>query len=110
MELLVEVYRVTKGYPEEERFGLAIHTRRTAVSIPSNIAEGYARRHRPEYLRHLDITYGSAAELETQLIAAERLGFVKANEQVFQLHAEVERMLASLRRVLRRDSSKPSNP
>ena len=110
MELLVEVYRVTKGYPEEERFGLAIHTRRTAVSIASNIAEGYARRHRPEYLRHLDIAYGSAAELETQLIAVERLGFVTANEQAFQLHAEVERMLASLPRVLRRDSSKPSNP
>jgi four helix bundle protein len=112
MDLLAEVYRVTANYPDEERFGLAAHTRKTVVSIPSNIAEGYARHHRPEYVRHVDIAYGSAAELETQLIAADRLGFIPAHQRrVFQLHAEVERMLASLRRSLRSGTSAgPSNP
>ncbi len=112
MDLLVEVYRVTAEYPDEERFGLAAHTRKTVVSVPSNLAEGYARHHRPEYIRHADIAYGSLAELETQLIAADRLGFIPSNERhVFELHTEVERMLASLRRSLRASvSSKPSNP
>jgi hypothetical protein len=62
MDLLVEVYAVTRLYPSEERFGLAAHTRRSAVSVPSNIAEGYSRRHRAEYNRHLDIAYASTAE------------------------------------------------
>jgi four helix bundle protein len=112
MDLLVEVYRVTADYPDEERFGLAAHTRKTVVSIPSNIAEGYARHHRPEYVRHVDIAYGSTAELETQLIAADRLGFIPADRrQVFEMHGEVERMLASLRRRLRSGSSSgPSIP
>jgi four helix bundle protein len=112
MDLMVEVYRVTADYPDEERFGLAAHTRKTVVSIPSNIAEGSARRHRPEYVRHVDIGYGSAAELETQLIAADRLGFIPADRRrVFEMHDEVERMLASLRRSLRSGvSSGPSNP
>jgi four helix bundle protein len=106
MDLLVEVYRVTVNYPDEEPFGLAAHTRKTVVSIPSNIAEGYARHHRLEYIRHVDIAYGSAAELETQLIAAGRLGFIPAHRRrVFETHAEVERMLASLRRSLRSGSS-----
>ena len=107
MDLLVEVYGVTGRYPAEERFGLAVHTRRTAVSIPSNIAEGYTRRHRAEYVRHVDIAYASTAELETQLIAAQRLGFIAPTQsRLFERHGEVERMLASLRRKL----SKPQNP
>lgn len=76
MDLLIEVYAVTLRYPDEERYGLAAHTRKTAVSIPSNIAEGYARHHRNDYLRFLDISYGSTAELETQLIAAVRLAYI----------------------------------
>ena len=101
MDLLVEVYRVTGRYPAEERFGLAAHTRRTAVSMPSNIAEGYARRHRAEYVRQVDIAYASAAEFETQLIAAARMEFMdSAQKQIFERHSEVERMLASLRRKL----------
>src|SRR5262249_52372873 len=111
MELLVEVYRVTKQYPDEERFGLAAHTRRTAVSIPSNIAEGYARRYRREYVRHLDIAFASAAELETQLIAGERLGYLDSSQRtVFDLLAEVERMLASLRRTLGSSATTPEKP
>ncbi len=109
MDLLVEVYRITAKYPDEERFGLAAHTRKSVVSIPSNLSEGYARHHRLEYTRHVDIAYGSTAELETQLIAGDRLGFIAATDRrVFELHSEVERMLAALRRSLR--VSKPSVP
>jgi four helix bundle protein len=101
MDLLVEVYTVTAKYPAEERYGLAAHTRRSAVSISSNIAEGYARHSRAEYVRHVQIAYGSAAELESQLLAANRLGFIASTQgRVFELNAEVERMLASLRRSL----------
>ena len=101
MDLLVAVYDVTGRYPFNERFGLAAHTRRSAVSIPSNIAEGYNRRSRSEYIRHLDIAYASTAELETQLIAAQRLDFLPAQARVLSQLAEVERMLAALRRSLR---------
>ena len=111
IDLLVEVYKVTALYPVEERFGLAAHTRRSAVSISSNIAEGYARYSRAEYVRYVEIAYGSAAELESQLIAADRLGFIPAGQlHVFELLAEVERMLASLRRTLRRNPKIPSVP
>jgi four helix bundle protein len=113
MDLLVDVYKVTARYPREERFGLAAHTRKSAVSIPSNIAEGYARKTRGEYVRFLDIAYASTAELETQLIAGDRLGYIgKAERQLFDRHAEVERMLAALRARLdqRPQGLEPSNP
>jgi four helix bundle protein len=107
MDLLVEVYATTKAYPLEERYGLAAHTRRTAVSIPSNIAEGYARHSRAEYVRYIEIAYASLAELETQLIAARRLKFLSTDKgRVFALLAEEERMLSSLRHRLRSRSSK----
>jgi four helix bundle protein len=102
MDLLVDVYRVTALFPPEERFGRVAQTRRSAMSVPSNIAEGYARHHRAEYVHHLDFAYGSLAELETQLMAAQRLGFLREPDaRVFAAIAEVERMLASLRRTLR---------
>ena len=113
MDLVVEVYKVTAHYRREERFGLAAHTRRSAVSIPSNIAEGYARKTRAEYVRFLDIAYASAAELETQLIAGQRLSFIPGRAgRIFAQHAEVERMLAALRTKLdpRAARLEPSNP
>jgi len=104
MDLLVEVYAVTRVFPTEERFGLAAHCRRSADSIPSNIAEGYSRRHRAEYNRHLDIAYASTAELHTQLLAAQRLGMLGPTCRALTLLLEVERMLSSLRRRLRESS------
>lgn len=73
MSLVEAVYRVTACFPDAERFGLTLQLRRSAVSIPSNIAEGAARRSRSEYLRFLSIARGSLAELDTQLQIAERL-------------------------------------
>ena len=76
MDLVEEVYCLTKAFPRHEVYGLASQMRRAAVSIPSNIAEGYARQHRKEYLQHLSIAQASLAELDTQLEIAARLGYL----------------------------------
>lgn len=75
MELVEQVYYLTRKFPKEELFGLTSQMRRAAVSIPSNIAEGHTREHRKEYLHHLSIVQGSLAELETHLEIATRLRY-----------------------------------
>ena len=75
--LCLEVYRVTKGFPKEELYGLTSQMRRAAMSIPCNIAEGYGRKTTPEYIRYLYIAYGSICELETQTLLARDLGYIK---------------------------------
>lgn len=77
MALVKEVYRLTKYFPKSEVFGLVSQMRRAAVSIPSNIAEGYGRKSRKEFHHFLSIALGSAAELETQILLAESLDFLK---------------------------------
>ena len=72
MDLVDEVYRLIKLLPADERFGLCSQLSRAAVSIPSNIAEGYGRKHRGDYVRHLSIARGSLMEVETQLIICAR--------------------------------------
>jgi len=67
-QLCLEVYRVTKGFPKEELYGLTSQMRRAALSIPCNIAEGYGRKTTPEYISSLYIAYGSTCELETQTL------------------------------------------
>ena len=95
IQLVAEVYRLTKKFPKEEMFGLISQMRRAAVSIPANIAEGYARKHRPEYLQFLRIAFGSGAELETHLVITEELGFVDRPEidKTAKLLNETMRML-----------------
>lgn len=78
MELVEEVYRIIRLLPPEEKFALADQIKRSAVSIPSNIAEGKGRNSDREFLRFLNIANGSAYELETQLIICQRLGYIKA--------------------------------
>jgi four helix bundle protein len=73
IELVIEVYALTKKFPQEEIFGLTSQMRRASVSIPSNIAEGFTRRTRKEYAQFSRIAFGSGAELETQVIIAKRL-------------------------------------
>ena len=98
IELVVEVYKLTDLYPKGELYGLTSQTCRAAVSIPSNIAEGYARKHRKEYAQFIRIAFSSGAELETQIIIAKKLGY--ANEYIFKrvdtLLLEVMNMLNSL--------------
>lgn len=84
MDLVVKVYQCTETFPSSERFGLGLHMRRTAISIPSNIAEGAARNSAKDYLRHVFIARGSLSELETQLLLSHRLGFLKEKDPAFE--------------------------
>ncbi len=96
--LCLEVYRVTKGFPKEELYGLTSQMRRAALSIPCNIAEEYGRKTTPEYIRSLYRAYGSTCELETQMLLAGDLAYIK-NDRIFELQSdigEVERMLKAL--------------
>jgi four helix bundle protein len=104
MNLVVDVYRQTESFPPTERYGLRSQIRRAAVSIPSNVAEGHARRSDGAYLNHVRIALGSQAELGTGLEIASRLGYL-SNEVSNMLIArvdEVRRMLHGLRRSLER--------
>jgi four helix bundle protein len=76
MDFVEEVYKLTDKMPQSELYGLTSQIRRSAVSIPSNIAEGAARNHNKEFMQFLYVALGSVAELETQLLLAERLHFV----------------------------------
>ena len=74
IELVADVYRLTKDFPIDERYGLTAQIRRASVSVPSNIAEGYGRATRGEYLNHLSVAGGSLNEVETLLVVCSRLG------------------------------------
>jgi len=107
MDLVLAIYELTRAFPEDEKYGLSSQIKRSAVSIPANIAEGYARSHRKEYIQHVSIAKGSLAELETHLTIAARLKFVKREDTVetWKLAQEVGRMLNGLIASLRKDRS-----
>ena len=108
MDLVELSYGLARRLPASERYELAQQIRRSAVSIPSNIAEGHGRLNRGEFARHLSIASGSLRELETQVPIAIRLKYVTENAaaRVLALADEVDRMLASLIRVVRRQALK----
>jgi four helix bundle protein len=98
MEMVEEVYRLTDLMPGEERFGLVSQVQRSAVSVPSNIAEGYSRSHGGDYLKHLSYARGPLAEVETQLIVAVRVKRIEREQAVtcWELCKEVGKMLTGL--------------
>ena len=102
MVLVTEVFNLARLLPGHEQFGLASQLRRCAVSIPSNIAEGYARETRKEYLRHLVIARASLAELETQLLIATRVGYAPQSQVAvaFRIQREVGALLMALMKKL----------
>ncbi len=103
IEFARELYTVTGSFPKEEIFGLTNQLRRAAVSIPSNIAEGAARQTRKEFIQFLHIALGSSAEVETQLILAEKLKLTSADlSYLKQSLNEIILMLTGLIRSLRR--------
>ena len=95
MQLVEEVYRITRLLPDEERYGLTSQLRRAAVSIPTNIAEGYGRSHRGDYLHHLSFAKGSLMEIETLLAIAARLKLLSRQQLLkpWDLSQQVGRML-----------------
>jgi four helix bundle protein len=110
VDFVVDTYKLTGRFPRAELYGLTAQLPRAAVSVPSNIAEGAGRIHTREYIHHAGIARGSPFEAETQIIVAQRLGFV-SEEEVRPLLAavsEVGRLLhgliASLERKLTSDS------
>ena len=98
MDLVEAIYRISAGFPDSERFTLTSQLRRAAISIPSNIAEGAARRSTPEYLRFLSMARGSLSELDTQLQLAERLVYVSGTQDVTEL---INRVFAKLNALIR---------
>jgi S23 ribosomal protein. len=104
MELMRESYKVAEKLPHTERYGMADQMRRSALSVPSNIAEGHSRSHVGEYLNHLSIASGSLAELQTLLIAARDIGYVSSPQlaRPLSLALETSRMLSALRSAVRR--------
>lgn len=108
MGLVVLVYRLTTIFPKDELYGLTSQMRRAAVSIPSNIAEGYKRAHCGEYIQFLSIAEGSAAELDTQLTVALTLKYGDNDliQTATSLITEVQKMLFSMIRVLKDNKTK----
>lgn len=104
MDLVEAVYRASAGFPREEQYGLTGQCRRAAVSVPSNIAEGQGRRSTKEFLYYLSVAHGSLRELETQLMIALRLKYVKQESvlAVMNLAGEVGRLINGLSNSLMR--------
>jgi four helix bundle protein len=106
MDLVTAVYRASQGFPKEEIFGLVSQVKRSAVSVPSNIAEGHARTSRKEFQYFLSNARGSLAELETQLTIAHQLAFIDETgiNQLLDRLGEVGRILNGLLTALKRSS------
>jgi len=102
--LAVDIYKATKKFPKEEQYGLTSQIRRSAVSVASNIVEGCARRTEADYLRFLDIAYGSSRELEYQVSLAYRLGYLDegVSKSLIGKCEETSKVLGGLIRSLRR--------
>jgi len=98
MDLVLEIYRGTSSFPKQEIYGLTSQMRRSAVSVPSNIAEGKGRRSRRELVQFLFHARGSLLELRTQITIAQELGFLSQadGESLTQLACEVGRLLNGL--------------
>jgi four helix bundle protein len=97
-DLVILVFKLTHKFPKAEIYGLVSQMRRSAVSIPSNIAEGYSRGHRQEYIQFLRTAFASGAELETQILLSKELEFLVTKDfiRVNDLLVEVQKMLNKL--------------
>ncbi|PRX41545.1 four helix bundle protein [Salegentibacter salegens] len=102
IDLVEEIYKLTSNFPSSEIYGLTNQLRRASVSIPSNIAEGAVRKGDKELLYFINIAIGSVAEIETQLIIAERLDYINDGNNVFESAIEVRKLLLGFRNYLNR--------
>ena len=103
MEMVIEVYRIVSKFLDEEKFGLISQIKRSAVSIPSNIAEGAGRNSKKEFIRFLSMANGSSCELETQIRIAYELDFIikKDLDKILEKSKEVRNMNFSLQKTLK---------
>jgi len=108
-QVCLDLSQITRNFPQEEKYGLTSQIRRAAISIPSNIAEGYGRKTTGEYIQALYVAYGSLCELEIQILLAVGLGYLSSEKNtVFQKEiGDVERMLKGLIKSLRNKHSNP---
>ncbi len=97
--IVEDIYTATQSFPKEEIYGLTSQIRRCAISVPSNVAEGSSKRSTKEFIRFINMSYGSLSELETQLYIAGRLNFINdtARLELEAKIAELGRMLNGLR-------------
>ena len=111
-QLCLEIYKATKEFPDEEKYGLKSQLRRAAVSVPSNISEGYSRKTTPEYIQFLYIAYGSICEIETQTLLSSDFGYVETEKfkMLKEKIKEVERMLKSTYSIVRKKTLDPLTP
>ena len=103
IELVVDVYKKTNNFPNEELYGLTSQIKRSAISIPSNIAEGSGRGSKKDFNRFLDISLGSSFELETQLILAKKLEFINDDDfaTINQQLDQEQKMIIGLQKSLK---------
>jgi len=103
IKFAIDIYQVTGGFPQHERFGLSSQLQRAAVSIPSNIAEGHIQQSDRVLSRHLDIALGSAAEADTQLLIAQQIGYLSEPEmnKLREQATELMKMLHRFRHTLK---------
>jgi four helix bundle protein len=101
MNLVEMVYRASAKFPHEEIYGLTAQMRRSAVSVPSNLAEGAARNSTRELIQYVGVASGSLAELDTQLEIAARLGFLPKDSESIQHSSRVGQLLVALRKSLK---------
>ena len=103
MNLVTNTYQITQKFPKEELFGLTSQIRRSAISLPSNIAEGYGRDSNKEYLRFIKIVIGSLFEFQTQIEIAKNINYLNENEfkNLYEETRELEAMIISFSKRLK---------
>ena len=102
IDMVVNVYKETRKFPKEELYTLVSQIRRSAVSVPSNIAEGAARNSKKEFIQYLHISLGSLAELETQIIISIKLGYLKDDKSLATI-LDVRKLISGLIRYLKKN-------
>lgn len=104
IDFVITIYRITESFPKHEIYGLSSQMQRAAVSIPSNIAEGCARTSSKETSRFLDIAMGSIAELETQIIIANKLRYIENTNNLLVTHGKIKALILGLKRQVEKSS------
>jgi four helix bundle protein len=108
IEIAKQCYVVTRGFPKEELFGMTSQIRRAAASVPANVAEGYGRDSKGEYVQFLRVSQGSLKELETHLILSREVGIVDS-ARVERILSDCERLGKMLRSLVRAIQRSPAN-